>query len=79
MQAAGLNKWCSVEGTLFVFENKSGQEIFFQEINGLGLFMEIEQEQGQTIDDLINLAKGLSIKLGSDFQVKKVEKLMSRK
>jgi len=74
-QAAGLNNWCvkSITGHIF---KKGNQELLIQEVDGLGIFVEIEefeQQKGtnyQRIEELIAFAKGLGLPLGNDMHVK---------
>jgi len=73
---AGLTEWClkSVNGYVF---KKGEHEILLQEVDDLGLFLEIEEFESQhnepeekKIEELIKFAKALGLPLGDCFNVR---------
>ncbi len=77
-ERSGLTMWCKVVNHSYVFK---GSEVEFavQVVDGLGNFIEIEEQEGmegltaeEKLSALIRLAKGLGLKIGDDFSCKKV-------
>lgn len=67
---ANFPMWCEKRTILYVFE-RDGREICLQEVDGLGLFMEIESDKyTKCKDDLVRLAESFRLPLGDDFHVK---------
>ena len=70
MSLANFNMWCEKKAELHIFE-KNRREICVQDVEGLGIFLEIESGTSiQSIPDLIKLAKSLNLPLDEDFHVK---------
>lgn len=75
--SAGMNCWCHLVQDCCVFE-RDGNSLCLQNIKGLGLFVEIEENDGmrnlpstQKIEDLKLFVHTLNIKIGSDYFCKK--------
>ena len=77
MRNTGLKCWCQIKGYLHKFK-KGEQDLFLQNIDGLGLFMEIEGIHEQTINDLITIARDFNVLLSDNFQIKKAELIMTQ-
>lgn len=76
--SAGLSEWCALVNNSCVYQN-GNREIAIQAVEGLGVFMEIEEDEtiqalssGDKLKELIAFAKSTSIMLGDDFSCKKV-------
>lgn len=74
---AGLTMWANIKNHSFVFE-KDGFEFVLQVVDGLGVFVEIEEQGGmqnlsssKKIAALKACANGLGLRLGSDYSCKK--------
>ncbi len=75
--SAGLKEWCVLMNNSCVYQ-KGSKEIAIQIIDGLGIFMEIEEDEtmqnmsrGDKLNELIAFAKSTSIIIGEDFSCKK--------
>ena len=67
---ANFNMWCEKKTELHIFE-KNRREICVQDVEGLGLFLEVESGTDiQSLPDLIKLARSLRLPLDEDFHVK---------
>ena len=76
LKKAGLTNWCNCLNKSTVFEKEFSFAL--QEIDGLGLFLEIEEDESlsaltaeQKTEKLIKRAKSLGLKTGDDYSVKK--------
>jgi len=74
----GLNNYCIVENSSTVYK-KGNIEFAIQNINGLGVFLELEEDTSMSAmssDEkfayLADIVKGLGLKIGNDFSCKKV-------
>lgn len=65
-ELAGFKNWTTTITEQLIFA-KDKSEFCIQDVQSLGLYLEIENREGQTIDELIVLAKGLGLPLGDDF------------
>lgn len=75
---ADLNCWCEIIQNMFIFSN-GGMCFALQEAEGLGLFIEYEEDEDmkdlgeyEKIQILLNRLKNLGINLGQDYSCKKV-------
>ena len=72
--AMGLNNWCVKKGTWHIYKRKE-LELYVQEVENLGLFIELEQSENQKGSPqkiqqaLIQEIESLRIPLGNDFNV----------
>ena len=77
LKLAGLNNWCNSNQHLTIFR-KGGFEFALQMVEGLGLFIEYEEDEtvaglepDKKIEKMIEKLSGLGLKLGSDYACKK--------
>ncbi|HBP43919.1 MAG TPA: hypothetical protein DD621_04565 [Clostridiales bacterium] len=76
---AGLNNYCDIHNDSYVF-TKGNQELAIQVVDGLGIFIEYEEDDSmpknmtneEKIEYMINIVKKLGLKLGTDYSCKKV-------
>ena len=78
LKSAGLNNWCNLKNDNIVYVDKSGFEIALQVVDGLGIFIEAEEDNSianlseeQKFDHLKNKVAALGFKLGDDYSCKK--------
>ena len=68
---AGFYNWVNQDTVAYIFK-RGDLELIVQDCGEHGLFVEIERfKEGQSREELIELAKGLGLSLGTDFDVKK--------
>jgi len=71
-QMSGLINWCTKPTTGYTFI-RDKQKVFIQEVEGLGLFMEVEQFDDQTgtedeiLDELVDFINELEIPVGENY------------
>lgn len=77
LKLAGLNNWCNANQHLTIFR-KGDFEFALQMVEGLGLFIEYEEDETVTglkpnekIEKMIEKLSGLGLKLGNDYACKK--------
>lgn len=77
-EMAGVNMWCNVNNFSYNYK-KEETEFALQVIDGLGVFIEFEENdtmknmnEHEKFNHMSNILKGLGLKLGEDFSVKKV-------
>ena len=77
LRKSGLCEWCDMLDFTVIFA-KDGIELAIQKVEGLGLFIEIEEnesvknlEVGEKIEKMISFARSLGLSLGNDSNVKK--------
>lgn len=75
---AGINRWCSLNQHIICYK-KEGFEIMLQIVEGLGVFIEYEEDKSmvgmteqQKIEFMFNNLKSIGLKLGKDYSCKKV-------
>ena len=75
---AGINCWCSLNQNMICYK-KEGIEILIQIVEGLGVFIEYEEDKSmagmseqQKIEFMFNNLKSIGLKLGEDYSCKKV-------
>ena len=80
----GLNSYLTVNQKLWIFKNNK-THFSLQEVENLGLFIEIEQQNGmenlsseEKVQKLIEIANSLNLKLGNSYSCKKVEMLLKK-
>ena len=67
LMRAGLLNWITMTADQYIFR-KDNMELCLQDVEDLGLFMEIEATRNdETIETLITCAKSLNLPLGDDF------------
>ena len=69
-ELAGFKNWVTMRAEQLIFANpKCNKSFAVQDVDGLGLYLEIEDRNnnGKTQSDLIHLAKSLGLELGNDF------------
>ena len=78
LKSAGLNNWCNLKNDSIVYVDESGFEIAFQVIDGLGIFIEMEEDSSisnlsekQKFEYLKNKIASFGFKLGDDYSCKK--------
>ncbi len=78
LRSAGLNNWCNLKNDNIVYVDKSGFEIDLQVVDGLGIFIEAEEDSSianlpeeQKLDYLKNKIAAFGFKLGDDYSCKK--------
>lgn len=78
LKSAGLNNWCNLKNDSIVYADESGFEIALQVIDGLGIFIEAEEDSSianlpeeQKFDYLKNKIAAFGFKLGDDYSCKK--------
>lgn len=85
-ELAGLNNYCTIENNSFVF--KKGDICFaLQIVKDLGMFIEYEEDDTmpknlsipEKIQYMLNLVKGLGLRIGTDTSCKKVELMLNKK
>lgn len=71
LRSAGLNNWCNLKNDNIVYVDKSGFEIDLQVVDGLGIFIEAEEDSSianlpeeQKLDYLKNKIAAFGFKLG---------------
>lgn len=81
----GFRSWANVKTMLHVFTNDS-REVCLQEVEGLGLFFEYEEDishkgllPAEKIAVMQNEMQALGLNLGSDYFVKKLELLVDNR
>ena len=74
LRSAGLNNWCNLKNDNIVYVDKSGFEIDLQLVDGLGIFIEAEEDQSirelsekQKFDYLKNKITSFGFCLGKDY------------
>jgi len=65
LRRAGFKNWVIMKAEQNIFE-KDSKSFCIQDVDGLGLFLEVEEDRG-VVDDLIDFAKSLGLELGNDF------------
>ena len=68
-RAANLKNWVTMKAEQYIFKN-SDLEFCVQDVDGLGLYLEIEQRGSmakEPIEGMIVVAKSLGLPLGDDF------------
>ena len=77
-EQANLNNWCKMKTKQYVFK-KGEIEFVVQDVEGLGVFIEYEEDEtmrdldvNQKIDLMTTRLKNLNLKIGNDFSCKKV-------
>lgn len=75
LAAAGLNHWCTKKGMWHIYKQRE-LELYVQEIEDLGLFIELEQPDPNSkksaksiMKSLIKELKALKIPIGDDFNI----------
>ena len=75
---AGLNEWCHIVDRNYAYKNNAF-EIDLQVVEGLGVFIEFEEDESmkgldkfEKIEKMKSLLYTLGLKLGDDFSCKKV-------
>lgn len=78
LKSAGLNNWCNLKNDSIVYADESGSEIALQVVNGLGIFIEMEEDSSianlsekQKFEYLKNKIAAFGFKLGDDYSCKK--------
>ena len=84
LSSMGLNSYLTVNQKLWIFKNNK-THFSLQEVENLGLFIEIEQQNGmenlsseEKVQKLIEIANSLNLKLGNSYSCKKVEMLLKK-
>ncbi len=84
LSSMGLNSYLTVNQKLWIFKNNK-THLSLQEVENLGLFIEIEQQNGmenlsseEKVQKLIEIANSLNLKLGNSYSCKKVEMLLKK-
>ena len=84
LNSMGLNSYLTVNQKLWIFKNNK-THFSLQEVENLGLFIEIEQQNGmenlsseEKVQKLIEIANSLNLKLGNSYSCKKVEMLLKK-
>ncbi len=77
LKLAGLNNWCNANQHLTIFK-KGDFEFALQMVEGLGLFIEYEEDESvaglepnEKINKMIEKLSGLGLKFGNDYSCKK--------
>ena len=77
-QCANLTCWCEVKQTMYEFNN-GVTHFALQDVEGLGLFIEYEEDESmdglseyEKIEVLLNRLRALDLKIGDDYSCKKV-------
>lgn len=85
LKLAGLNNWCNANQHLTIFR-KGNFEFALQYVEGLGLFIEYEEDESvaglepeEKIKKMIEKLSGLGLKLGDDYACKKPFMLLHKK
>ena len=75
---AKFNNWCSLIQNVVVYKNGE-TEMCVQNVEGLGVFIEYEEEpnmahltEEEKLNNMIKYLKGLNLNIGNDFSCKKV-------
>lgn len=78
LKSAGLNNWCNLKNDNIVYVDESGFEIDLQVVDGLGIFVEAEEDpsivnlpEEQKFDYLKNKIAAFGFRLGNDYSCKK--------
>ena len=78
LKSAGLNNWCNLKNDNIVYVDDSGFEIAIQVVDGLGIFIEAEEDSSianipeeQKLDYLKNKIAAFGFKLSDDYSFKK--------
>ena len=78
LKSAGLNNWCNLKNDSIVYADESGSEIALQVVNGLGIFIEMEEDSSianlsekQKFEYLKNKIAAFGFKLSHDYSFKK--------
>ena len=78
LKSAGLNNWCNLKNDSIVYADESGFEIALQVVDGLGIFIEMEEDSSianlsekQKFEYLKNKIAAFGFKLGDDYSCKK--------
>lgn len=86
LRSAGLNNWCNLKNDNIVYVDKSGFEIDLQLVDGLGIFIEAEEDQSirelsekQKFDYLKNKITSFGFCLGKDYSCKKPYMILQNK
>ena len=86
LRSAGLNNWCNLKNDNIVYVDKSGFEIDLQVVDGLGIFIEAEEDQSirelsekQKFDYLKNKITSFGFCLGKDYSCKKPYMILQNK
>ena len=72
LQSAGLTNWCTKHAIGYGFI-RGGQYILVQEVEGLGLYMEVEQfdyqkgSEDEILDELVEFVNELEIPVGTNY------------
>lgn len=76
--SAKLNNWCNIVQEMFIY-NGHNMEFAVQIVDGLGTFIEYEEDESvaglapeQKIKAMLNTLQGFGLSLGEDYSVKKV-------
>ncbi len=80
LNVLGYERYLRMVDTNYMYENEK-YIAYIQEVKNLGIFLEIEikdTNNNETVYDLIKYAKGLNLKIGSKFDIRKAEKLYSK-
>lgn len=78
MKCAGLTNWCEIAQKMSIYTNGK-IEFVIQEVDGLGTFIEYEEDETvkgldevQKIKKMVKTLKELGLQIGEDFSCKKV-------
>lgn len=78
LKSAGLNNWCNLKNDSIVYADESGSEIALQVVNGLGIFIEMEEDSSianlsekQKFEYVKNKIAAFGFKLSDDYSFKK--------
>ncbi len=79
LDSAGINNWCKLSTHIVVYEN-AGKQFAIQAVKDLGIFLEYEAEDlpeiagdpYQVIADIKYILSQTGLKLGNDYNEKKV-------
>lgn len=61
----------------YMYENND-YIVYIQEVKDLGVFLELESKNNETIDELIQFLKKLNLQIGTKFNIRKVELLYNK-
>lgn len=74
---AGLTNWAKIKTTVYVFKYNNS-EVLLQDVENLGIYLEIEEDQTisnlplkQKREKLIEILKSTKLNTGSDYSIKK--------